>query len=676
MKRFPRHLISVVSVLGTCAVALMSQRSNASSAPCDDSQYEAGAAHGDITGPIADVGMMGYAEPSQVSEGLHMRLRSRALVLKDVCTAQTVAIVTNEMGMVFYGLKRAILQSLDHELPGVFRDENLLISATHTHAGPGGYAHHLLYNFTTFGFHPDVFDSLRRGTVQAILKAYKNTAPARLTLTHGELEGIQFNRSPDAYEKNPEKEKKRYGRDHDPTMTLLKVANIKGHPIAAFNWFGIHPVSLPLENRLISGDNKGLAAYQFEKSMGTTYQKDRDFVAAFVQESAGDISPYPLTQAERADKIGFARNAKVATAQADRAMQLFRDKGKEISGPIAASHQFINLAGRIVPPASTGESDPQKTCLGSLGVSFAAGTENGQPLKIFREGTIYGINWPRITVLPREQRCQSEKVVLLPTGLMKPWPWTATVAPFQLIRIGSLVIVATPFEITTMAGRRLREEILKTLEPAGIQTVVISSLANEYLHYVTTREEYAQQAYEGGSNLFGPWSLAAYTDIYKRLAKSLLGAPKPDDERQPLDLSQRQIVLKRTPTFDVPPAQAFFGGVVQAPRPTYSANETAEATFWCANPNRQADAEKSYLTVERQAEDAWIIVRQDWDDDTFFIWKKPSNKEQSAQCVVQWLIPQGTLAGMYRLCHNGIYNLKAASSKPYTGCTQAFSVRS
>lgn len=49
--------------------------------------------------------------------------------------------------------------------------------------------------------------------------------------------------------------------------------------------------------------------------------------------------------------------------------------------------------------------------------------------------------------------------------------------------------------------------------------MVTSALANEYLHYVTTREEYSTQNFEGGSTLFGPWTLAAYTQIYSELGE-------------------------------------------------------------------------------------------------------------------------------------------------------------
>eukprot|EP01046_Picozoa_sp_COSAG06_P082236 COSAG06_NODE_29287_length_559_cov_0.904348_2_plen_50_part_01 len=39
-----------------------------------------GVGKADMTGPIAEVGMMGYAQPSQTAGGLHLRLFARAFV--------------------------------------------------------------------------------------------------------------------------------------------------------------------------------------------------------------------------------------------------------------------------------------------------------------------------------------------------------------------------------------------------------------------------------------------------------------------------------------------------------------------------------------------------------------------------------------------------------------------
>jgi neutral ceramidase len=72
-----------------------------------------------------------------------------------------------------------------------------------------------------------------------------------------------------------------------------------------------------------------------------------------------------------------------------------------------------------------------------------------------------------------------------------------------------------------MAGRRIRAAVKSSLEQAGIRHYMIAGLANDYGGYVTTREEYARQDYEGASTEFGPWQLAAIQQTVARLAAGL-----------------------------------------------------------------------------------------------------------------------------------------------------------
>ena len=48
-----------------------------------DSDYWIGLGSYDITGPAADVNMMGYANAEQIASGLHFRLRARAFIVAE-----------------------------------------------------------------------------------------------------------------------------------------------------------------------------------------------------------------------------------------------------------------------------------------------------------------------------------------------------------------------------------------------------------------------------------------------------------------------------------------------------------------------------------------------------------------------------------------------------------------
>lgn len=47
-------------------------------------------------------------------------------------------------------------------------------------------------------------------------------------------------------------------------MTLLKFVDSEWGPVGSFNWFAVHGTSMSRENKLISGDNKGVAARLME----------------------------------------------------------------------------------------------------------------------------------------------------------------------------------------------------------------------------------------------------------------------------------------------------------------------------------------------------------------------------------------------------------------------------
>ncbi len=103
-----------------------------------------------------------------------------------------------------------------------------------------------------------------------------------------------------------------------------------------------------------------------------------------------------------------------------------------------------------------------------------------------------------------------------------PCPLVPHIVPIQLLRIGdganAVAIVGVPGEITTTAGRRLKQ-CLRDAWRLPELPVAISGYTNEYSGYITTEEEYNAQHYEGASTLYGPHTLAAYLQLFTKLAK-------------------------------------------------------------------------------------------------------------------------------------------------------------
>src|SRR3954454_11097456 len=162
---------------------------------------------GDITGEPWGVGMMGYGMRFQRTTGIHLRQKSRAFVIIDRATGERLVYVVAEIGMFFRNVREAVLARLD---PAVYRDDNVVLTATHTHAGVAGYSCYRLYNMTTDGFRPRTFRALVDGVVASIERADADLAPGRLRLARGELRNASVNRSPESFARNPEADRRHF----------------------------------------------------------------------------------------------------------------------------------------------------------------------------------------------------------------------------------------------------------------------------------------------------------------------------------------------------------------------------------------------------------------------------------------------------------------------------------
>ena len=536
--------------------------------------YLVGVGKADITGPITDVQMMGYANPEQIAGGLHTRLYARSVIVADTATATTTTNDTTTTNgssrVVFVNLdacmaSQAVTFTVIDRLRAMYGDtytaDNVVLSGTHTHSGPAGYLQYLIYDITGLGFVQETFDALVDGIVLSIARAHDGLAPGRLWAGKTRVEGANVNRSPTAYVKNPEAERALYDDDVDKDMTLLRIEDDEGRGIGAFSWFPVHGTSMNNTNRLINGDNKGAASLFMERDM------DDGFVAAFCQANVGDTSPNTLgafcmdtglpcdavhsTCDGRVQQcIGrgpgwpdhFESTRIIAEKQRDAAVRLFNDKGEAVgdadggtlqpvSGAIESMHVYLDMSNVTVRASS--KTRAGKTCKPAMGFSFAAGTTDGPGAFDFQQSDTHGSAFWRLVrnfitkPTAEQEKCHAPKPILLDVGEMHyPYEWAPSVVEISIVRIGNFVILAVPGELTTMSGRRLLRSVRDKVEEAwGASSrlhMVIGGLSNTYSSYVTTFEEYQEQRYEGGFTLFGPHTLDAYIQEFGRLADCMV----------------------------------------------------------------------------------------------------------------------------------------------------------
>ncbi|KNA20330.1 hypothetical protein SOVF_053370 [Spinacia oleracea] len=223
------------------------------------SNYLIGLGSYDITGPAADVNMMGYADTEQIASGLHFRLRARTFIVAEPQGNRVVFVNLDAcMGSQLVTIK--VLERLKARYGNLYTEKNVAISGIHTHAGPGGYLQYVVYIVTSLGFVRQSFDALVDGIEQSIILAHGNLRPGSMFVNKGEILDAGVNRSPSAYLNNPSEERSKYKYDVDKEMNLLKFVDEEWGSVGSFNWFATHGTSMSRTNSLISGDNKGAAA--------------------------------------------------------------------------------------------------------------------------------------------------------------------------------------------------------------------------------------------------------------------------------------------------------------------------------------------------------------------------------------------------------------------------------
>lgn len=625
----------------------------------------------DVTGACVDIAFMGMSDFFQVGEGIHSRLFSRAFVIEDLTSNKSVVIVCADLCFCSQALHQAVLKKLSEHFKNtpyrdVYTRENVLISGNHTHSGPGGYSYFLAYNTAMFGFKGLHFDYIAAGIFNSIIKAHESKVPGKILIARGELDDCGDNRSLEAYNNNPREEREAYGSPVDKQMTLLKFVADSGAAIGSINWFALHPTNMGAKNKLVSSDNKGYAQELFEKN--------KRVISAFANSCCGDVSPnvkygFPdgVHDFERAKEFGVKQYRK--------AVELFDSAQEELEGNIDYRQTYIDMNRCVI------QEPDKRTWPAAMGLGMSKGSmEDSLGPGCWGEGTkksnigmmprivnliygllsvVYGIHWP--PSLPGDYIAgHGEKPILFPWGLTQynGMPTIPHILPLQLIKLGSLVLVAHPGEMTTMAGRRMRKSVLDILASTGVKYVVIATYGGAFSCYTTTREEYDMQHYEGASTLYGPWTFAAYQKENTRLAEALKNNEPVVPGVEPPDFSHKYRSRNTDIKPEPKPQDANFGDVEIQPKESYKRGEEVLVSFWGGHPNNNFSAGESLLAIEEKNTHNWHTVYTDKEFCTIFQRRKRGN---DTIIEIRWMIPDDQEPGVYRVCYNGYW--KESSKK-------------
>uniref|UniRef100_K3WW18 Neutral ceramidase n=1 Tax=Globisporangium ultimum (strain ATCC 200006 / CBS 805.95 / DAOM BR144) TaxID=431595 RepID=K3WW18_GLOUD len=649
-------------------------------------EYRIGTGKGDITGPAAEIVMMGYGDPEQQTAGILNRLHARAYLIEDTNTKERVLIVNCDLQAVFQLVHQEVIQQLQSKYNGIYTEQNVVLHATHTHAGPGGSSAYVLYDFCILGFVNETFDAIVSGILAAIDEAHNSLAPGTIRFSKGEIKDGGKNRSPEAYNANPHEERTKYASDHDTDLRLLQFRNASDTLIGLLAFYPVHPTSLTKKNKLISGDNKGYAEFLLENQFPS-------LTAGIGISNAGDVSPNLIDngdgtfQGEGATDLESAEI--IGQRQADKVVELLNAPSELVTGSVLGRLSYVDFSNVTLHNKRPTEQEPyaHRTCPGLLGQNFGAGTEDGRAFPNLREGdltpnTIFRSLSHLVKATPDWlQQCHTtNKVPMLVTGLMAPYKWTPEILPVQVIKIGQLALAVTNFEVTTMAGRRLRETLHNTLGHVGVKEVEVAAMSNAYAQYITTKEEYALQHYEGASTLFGPNQLEALQQEMARVAASVAN-PKLQVARGPLPVQfDRKSLYSFQPPVIMDSAgwSKHFGDVRVDAAPVYSPDSVVSVAFYGGHPRNQFPQVHSFCDIEVETHNgkfATLLTDSHWD--VRFRWHRTGLTESTSVC--EWHLRGGRSSsllgtGRYRIRHRGFYKHLMGAVHAYEGVSSSFFV--
>jgi neutral ceramidase len=191
-------------------------------------------------------------------------LMTRALVLE--AGATRLAWITLDLVAVDRTFVRAVEDQLARS--GVPK-ATLVVSASHTHSGPGAFMDSALMGLAAIDrFDPAVRDALVASAVAAIQQAERTRAPALAAATSVPAPAVTVSR---------------LGKALDPEIVVLKLTTVDGAPLALVWNFAIHGTMLSAANLRLSGDVMGVASARLEQKLGAP--------ALFVNGAVGDVSP-------------------------------------------------------------------------------------------------------------------------------------------------------------------------------------------------------------------------------------------------------------------------------------------------------------------------------------------------------------------------------------------------
>jgi hypothetical protein len=487
---------------------------------------------------------------------------------------------------------------------------------------------------------PQLYTFMVKQLAAAIRRADDDLAPAEVGWGYTTIVGLTANRSIEAHladhnifvnygEGSVSMDPLGYIDTIDPEVNVLRVDHVvrgKHVPIGIWSTFADHGTVNKWQFTYYNADHHGAATRVVEAAIRRIghVPKGQDVVNAYGNTDEGDMSA-GLT------RDGPAAADYVGRVEAAAMLRAWKQAGRHMSrAPI-----FDERWTRVCFCGGEGSDSHAVT-----GLPLFTGSEEGRgPLYDQTHVPFEGRTGP-------ERGAQGDKIqVTDQTGSVPQ------AVPLVALRIGDRMVVSIPGEMTVEMGRRIRSAVVAATHASGIRRAIISGLANEYLQYFTTPEEYERQHYEGGSTLYGKDSSLLLEAGDVDLAKDLVeGNPAPT----PYPFDPTNGVKPDGPPF---PDGADHGHAEAQPK---SVQRFQRAEFGWTGGLRGYDrpVDAAFVTIQKRSGDRhWHHVTNDLG--LQIIWSVDANGLYEAK----WEVPRSQATGTYRFVITAKkYHL---SSKPF-----------
>ncbi|GEM_PF-1471439 len=230
----------------------------------------------------------------------------------------------------------------------------------------------------------------------------------------------------------------------DPDLTVIRIEDLKGRPIAGLSTFGCHP-SIALATNEVTGDYSGEAMAGLERLF------DGSAFFLCMTGAGGDVDPtFEVPPWGPRDQRSAARLGRIFLAQV---LEVFeRAPIQELSG-VASVRRPVKIPARE--------------------------------------------DWLSLLTEEQDRMCQEFAGQWEMSGAVREVLESRTVATeVQAVRIADLVLVGLPGEVLVEMGQVIKSQ-------SSGASVAIVELANDDIGYIPTRKAFAEGGYEVGRHLWG-----------------------------------------------------------------------------------------------------------------------------------------------------------------------------